>query len=176
MLPIPSMISNPNFPDIGQESELVSLEHAPKIVLTFSQSTRFWLQTVTVGKGSLKKGKILITKRLICWFDQKINLLVCLNYMCRGMECNSCFDRIGEEIVHDRFDAVQGGGEANEKDDHPDEPTNSALGAPGMIQSSNTFVYHKLWDRRTILLRKKFGMLPVLLKKFTDGSFNTMVE
>ena len=44
--------------------------------------------------------------------------------------------------------------EATEKDDHPDEPTNAALRAPGMIQSSNTLVNNKLWERRTILLRK----------------------
>ena len=59
------------------------------------------------------------------------------------MEFDSCFDWIGEEIFHDRCDAVQGCDEATKKDDHPDEPTNAALGASGMTQSNNTFVNHQ---------------------------------
>ena len=83
-----------------------------------------------------------------------MDLSVGLRYISWGMECDGCFDWIGEEIFHDWFDAMQCSEEATEKDDHPDEPTNAALRAPGMIQSSNTLVNNKLWERRTILFRK----------------------
>ena len=88
-----------NWPERGQEVEFRSCEHSLIAVLNLAQSTRFWLQTVTAGKRSWKTGTILLPHAMD-WITYELFV----------RDYDSCLNRIGEEIHHDKWDAVQGAG------------------------------------------------------------------